>query len=315
MKTTISQTCLCTARRPRSAFAFLAIAGLAVLLVTALPSHATLIVDLPSSTEWVTSTATSSRTASDTTGDYGSGSAIDRRNVVPFDTTTPMFTSAQTTVQSGKFYGGKNNTFFNNTTTFIGAENRLTENGSGVPDSYYFGSSSTPGSGISQYAALVSLWKQEDFLNGGAANQVNITSDTAFSVMIGAQLAFTGRWLVQIGSTYYVSQESFTTNTTFVPEAITSSNATTTLWAPIDLTANSGDLTAAPGTYTSLTLNNINGVGLYASFPTAVNNGGGRWRVQGFSVDAAVIPEPSSLALLGGAFAFAIVLRRRRRVG
>lgn len=312
MNTNTIPTSLRDALRPMSAFASLTAAA---LCLTALPSHAAMIVDLQASTAWVTIQQNSARTGTNTTGDYGSGSPIDRRNVIPFDTSTPMFTPAQLPVQSGTFYGGKNNTYFDNTNN-PGYDNRLVDGGSTLlpgGDRYIFGTSMSPGAGKRQYAALVSLWKKADFLNGGDANQVNITANNAFQMQIGAQAPLTARWLVQIGSTYYVSQESYTTSANFTASIITSTSATTTLWAPIDLTANGGDLTATPGTYAALTLNNIDGVGVYASLD-AVNNGGARWTLEAFSVNATVIPEPSAMALLAVSLTALVVFRRRRRL-
>lgn len=284
-------------------------------LALAAAAHAQIIpiVDLQTSAsnDWVTATVNSARTASDTTGDYdGGGTSNDKRNVIPFNTTTQMFTSLQLPVQSSKFYGGKNNTFFNQTTTGIGVENSLRNGGglSGV-DRYLFGTSAVPGAGNTQYAAVVAVWKKEDFLNGGATNQVNITTNNAFSVQLSGQVAFTGRWLLQIGSTYYVSQESFTTDTDLVGNVFNSTGITTTTWAPINLTLNSGDLTAAPGTYGALSLNDIQSVGVYASF--SGGSGGARWSLEKFSAAGTLIPEPSALAMAAIGLGALLLARRR----
>lgn len=288
----------------------------AALLAIPAASHASLIVDLQASTGWVTTTQFSARTGTDTTGNYGSGSAIDRRNVVAFNTTTSMFTTGQLPVQSGTFYGGKNNTFYNVVPTNppIATENRLVNGGGlGGVDRYLFGSSGQPGAGKLQSAALVALWKKEDFLNGGNATQVNITTNNAFSVQIGSPVLMTARWLVQTGGTYYVSAENFTLNgnASLLGTVVNSTGIITTTWAPIDLTLNSGDLTATPGTYASLALNDIQSVGVYASYSNSVNTPA-RWTLEAFSVDALVVPEPSTYAMLLGGIITLLLLRRRR---
>jgi len=285
----------------------------AALLAIPAASHASLIVDLRASTGWVTGAVTSNRTGTDTIGDFdGGGTNNDRRNVIAFNTTTPMFTSGQLPVQSGTFYGGKNNTFYGTNATLVGAQNQIFDGGGlGGVDRYVLGSAANPGASFLQTAALVALWNNTDFLNSGATNQVNITSNTAFSVQLGAQAPLTARWLVQIGGIYYVSNENFTTNTTLVGQVINSTGITTTTWAPINLTANGGNLTATPGTYASLTLDNIQSVGVYASY-SANSTQNVRWTLEGFSVDALVVPEPSTYAMLLGGIITLLLFRRRR---
>ncbi len=289
-------------------------AAFAAWLASAVPAPAALIVDLQASTSWVGGTTNSGRTASDTTGDYdGGGTSNDRRNVIPFDTSTPMFTTNEFNVQSSIFYGGKNNTFFNSGAS-IGTDNRLVNGGGlGGVDRYLLGSANNPGYGVTQFNALVALWKKENFLNGGDAAQVNIASNNAFRAQISAQIPLTGRWLVQIGGTYYVSEESFVTDTDLVGNVFNSTGVSTSQWASIDLAASGGDLTALPGSFGALSLNNIQSVGVYASFFGAPSSGtiNPRWSLEAFSVDAVVIPEPSALALAAIGLGAMLLVRRR----
>jgi hypothetical protein len=276
----------------------LATATLAYLF--AVPAaEAALVVDLVPSTSWVTGDTASPRgTGTFTTGDYDNdngGTADDGRRMLAFSSTTVITPASPP--QSGIFYGGYAAYQLNNTGQFFG-ENRVRNNAAN--DFYELGST-----GTSSVARIVLSWQKPNFLAGGDTAVVNLTSNTAITAknIFGTNTTGTGHWMVQIGSTYYVSQETFSVA---ADANRTSVGLTTTLWAPIDITAALSNYAAPTLTFAPLSLTNIQGVGIYVQGSGA----NGRIGVRGFSVDATVVPEPAAFAALAPA---ALVLGRRRR--
>lgn len=277
-------------------------------------AHATFVVNLEPSASWVTTDGGATAWTA-TTGDYDSdGTADDIRLTQAFSTTTAFspvggnYTSAQSSV----FYGGGSITAYNNTTLSAATQlrNKQINTSTDQYDVVSFGTASTANT-----ATIAVLWKKEDFLGTGdvTGNSVNLTSDTALSFSAYTPSStFYYQWLVQIGTTFYVS-ESITAISE--PQAsgntpIVSTDLTTTRWATIDLKT---DILSPIGSYTTLDLENIQAVGVY--FTSTGSSANKRLFLGSFSADATItsIPEPSALALLAGASAFGLVAARRRR--
>ncbi len=221
---------------------------------------------------------------------------------ITFDTSDPFFTSTEyaTTPTSGTFYGGVG-------LSTDGGSNDVTiaQGKDGTPDFVQFGRGFGLPSGTIDFTVAV-LWKKADFLNGGDSQSVDLTTDNALSLDWtdrSNNASLTGRWLVDIDGTTYVSNESFSGG------AVTSSAITSTTWASIDL---ADSMFNAPGSFGALSVSDIDGVGFYLS---GNYSGGGLELAQlnSYSADAAVIPEPSSFALLAGALGMGLVMMRRRR--
>jgi len=171
------------------------------------------------------------------------------------------------------------------------------------------------GAGNQQVRALAAVWKKSDFLNGGAANQVNIESSSAITALIGddgdTQPQF--GWLIVKGGTTYMSG-LFTLGSSDVLISTSSGDLTGLSWSSVDFATNGlfdagstiVDPTAA-GIFTD-----IDGIGLITRSPDATTDTR-RSYLQSFSADLAVIPEPSSFALIFGALTLGVVLCRRRR--
>lgn len=277
-------------------------------------AHATLVVNLEQSTTWVTADAgTTGWTA--TTGDYdGGGTANDTRTTWAFSTTTPFsptggsYTSA---LQSARFYGGGSITSYNTSHTSATVVRNAQLNS--TLDVVSFGAASSANT-----ATMALVWKKEDFLGSGnlAGNQVNLTGNTAlsfsaFTPSASGTAGFYYQWLVQIGTTFYVSEtrtlmsQTQTANTPYV-----SSDLTTTKWAVIDL---STDILSSVGAYAALDLTDIQAVGVY--FTSTGQSANKRLFLGGFSADATItaVPEPSSFAILAGGVVLGLAVLRRRR--
>lgn len=276
-------------------------------------AEATVIVDLQRNSGWVAAdTSNPMRASTKTTGDYdGQADVADYRAHLPFSTATAFNPNAAW--QSGKFYlGGVVYAYDPAAAPTWSVDNYVRNNTQdGTNDTFQIGTGNN--SHVGRFAVL---WRKADFLNGGdaAGTSVDITSNTAFTFngrpVNAANQTF--RWLIQKGSTYYVSQES-NANPAFT--GWTSSGLTTTLWAPIDLST-AFDTTVHPTlTFGSLSggLTNLQGVGVYVTMSqTSALGGNNRIQFSGFKVDA-VVPEPATLGLVASAGLLVIGRRRRAR--
>ncbi len=216
---------------------------------------------------------------------------------ISFDMTTPMFASGDyaSAPTNGIFYGGMASSVDGG-----GNSKGVYEGKDSSPDFVQIGVGFNGTSGTSMEFAAAGVWKKEDFLSGFDTSQadleslsVNITSNTGLSGMVT-------RWMVQIGSEFYVSQESQENAGLFETNDFTSSN-----WAPIDLSAG---MLATHGSFSELAMNDVQAVGFYIRYDGDAQT---RFLPAFDSFSAAAVPEPTSIVLLGLG-GLATVIRRRR---
>ena len=103
------------------------------------------------------------------------------------------------------------------------------------------------------------VWKKEDFAGGFDTADAQITRFRLEAAAGGPSGSHTFRWLVKVGSQYYVSSNTYTvsgTSYTTVDAAVSEVAG----WEAYNPTT---DLTYTPGTYSALTLTNITAVGYY----------------------------------------------------
>lgn len=162
------------------------------------------------------------------------------------------------------------------------------------------------------------LWKKEDFLNGGDAQQVDLESASNFSVDFATRSTSNGQismhWMFLQDGTLYVSDNGESAGSTSL-STVESDDLTAMNWSSVALTT---DVHADPVSATPSFLD-VEGVGVY--FTSDFASGGddadarGFW-FQDFSADATVVPEPGSgmLMLFGLTILLGLSSRRRRVV-
>jgi hypothetical protein len=164
------------------------------------------------------------------------------------------------------------------------------------------------GSELSLHAAYI--FKKEDFLAGHTTGSNTITG---LSISSNSYSAGTGRFMVEVGGSYYVSNSTFSASGT--KSLILDSTALTTeTWASY---APASDLNFdQTATFTALSLNNVTAVGYYIerdSWTGTTSSTPFGLGITNFEVTGTTtVPEPSSFALITGALAMACITRRKR---
>lgn len=145
------------------------------------------------------------------------------------------------------------------------------------------------------------IWQKENFLNGGDANPVALNDITLNTGVNGG--AGSLRFVVQNGSNWYVSDSTTTQDLSL--------SSFTTSWYDYDPVEDFTDFTGAIAGVTTNDFTDVTAVGLWMD-KTAT----GQYIVRTFQsidVDATVVPEPSTYAMLVGFAALTLVYTRRRR--
>jgi len=215
------------------------------------------------------------------------GSTQTFSDLTGFSTTIPLMnTGASYSGTSPTFYGGGHteNCTFNYFT--LPYDTGITDEGGN--DAITF---SWPGNSTTSAFGEV-LWQKADFLNGASATGVAFDPNSSLSYSL-ALAGAVARFIVQDGSTYYVSNLNFGSSTTLTDP----DNSTT--WAtylptepPSSLPFDASGATFSPHTFTD-----IQAVGYYFdsenNFNTTYDYG-----VNGFSAQVQPTPEPSPFVLL-----------------
>lgn len=160
---------------------------------------------------------------------------------------------------------------------------------------------STGWSGSTLGFASVVLFKQSDFASPYNTGNFALDGLSVTYRASGAAGAFTptGRWVVQVGSVYYLSEATITSayNTTSTV-AISGTTLSSTKWAVYDPSSNL--FLDAGSTYATLDLSQVTAVGVYfedASYLGTSDTSAALLAISAFSASGAV-PEPSALTLV-----------------
>lgn len=228
---------------------------------------------------------------------------------VPFDTTTPLSPSEGYTGPT--FYGGYT---FSSDTYSIGFSRQgilndyAKANGNDLIYLNVVGSSGdTNFYATTMHFASVFVFRQNSFNPPFSTGNVSIDG---FSIGVfkhangstAPQFKPEGRWLVEIGGTYYLSNQTFTNtvNESYTTFQLSGEALQSTLWAAYDPASNIF-FDASNATFEALNLTGVTSVGFYIEdrdFQTTKGTVGMRLGIGEFSVTTS-IPEPGSLALLG----------------
>lgn len=156
--------------------------------------------------------------------------------------------------------------------------------------------------------ASVFVFKQDAFNTPFQSGDVTVNG---FSISIfkhanglaSTQFKPEGRWLVEVGGTYYLSNQTFTNtvNESYATFELSGNDLQTTLWAAYDP---SGDILfdSSSANFQPLTLEGVTSVGFYideTSFKTTSGTVGMRLGIGAFSVTSTAIPEPGTLTFIG----------------
>jgi hypothetical protein len=178
--------------------------------------------------------------------------------------------------------------------------------------------------GANRRAYALWTWMKPDFLDASLTGAtVAVTFDTTSSLSLDVTLNnanhYWYRFVVKSGDQYYLSSFTQTNDATLTGTALMST--TWALYSPaLNLQANPGVTDNGVGgasrlltySYTTSVLTNIQAVGLYAE-STGTGGGDRNFQWASFSVSAVVIPEPSTLALVGFGLLATVALRRVRK--
>jgi hypothetical protein len=173
------------------------------------------------------------------------------------------------------------------------------------------------GDNVNNEVESANVWIKANFQNGGDSTPVTIDGTASFSINAGIGIADTGkaalRWALVNDGTSYVSEVLSTSFSQGSFSTYTSSNLTSLAWyefTPSADASTAGTLGTIAGTTATPDFTDIDGVGFYTASTVAGDSSA--LSVQGFTVNATVIPEPSATLLLLSACGALLLLRRRR---
>lgn len=276
-------------------------------------ARATVLFSTGPSTTWVSSNAAYQRTAA------ASGSG-------PYTYTNAFSDTTALTPSSGysgpTVYGGYS---FTSSTINSGFSAQYVRNAAftGSYDYLWLQTQQTggwDGSELSMHGTY--LFKQSDFGSGYTTGILNISNISVTMIGYGSadsagnSYDATGRFMVQIGGVYYVTESTFSLTgnavTTFSLNSLSSQR-----WAVYD-PSSSLDFDQSAATYGTLTLTGVTEVGVYfeddswtgtSSSTSAFGLG-----LSSIIVEGSVVPEPSTMAMATtGMGALALLYARRRR--
>lgn len=292
-----------------------ALAGLIATIASILMVHGDVAIAYGPTDSYVTGDTNFARTA----GTTGSGPFVFRRS---FNDSAADPLSPTSGFTGPNFYGGYQ--FISSTIDQGFNRQQIRNNASPDTTDQIYLQSFNSGGWLGSELSLngIYLFNQEDFANGLntgsiALDSISLTT-TGFVNSADATIDFEGRYAIEIGGSYYLSQTTFNLRQNDGSAAISGATLTNELWAiynPVsDLNFDQGS-----ATFEGLSLEGITAVGLYFeedawagtdSSSTAYGLG-----IRSFEATATTIPETSSVTVLLGLTSLLTVvgLRIRRK--
>lgn len=260
-------------------------------------SSATVVVNYGSAS-YVTETTASPRASTSNSTTYSGGAG--RSEVVAYSESIVFSPSSGYT--GPVFYGGWYRSGDNATGTNGSNLRRIVDNASGdyinATFSYNSASNATTSEG-----AFAAMFLKADFTSLSTTPNLTFDLTNPLSMNINLLGKAEARWMVKDGSTYYISNVSYTTTGS---KTLSSTDSTT--WAVYDPFAS---LDFSSSSFASHAFTDIQGVGFYAqSNTTLVDTNASQIGVNSFT--ASVVPEPRAAILIG--LGLVLVLLRRRTV-
>lgn len=283
------------------------LAGLVLLLTSLLKGQAATVVDWGSGSYVSTATALALPSANYSVA--GSG-------IWAYSASTPISPGSGYTAPPGKsstFYGGAYLTRSDgegSASTRNWSLAQVTDGGTGADFiEFYRGNGST----VFSYSggAFVAFMK-EDFLSAGDQNPVTFDLESSFSATTSTLVSGSFRLAILSEGQWYVSE---TFRTTLGTLSLSGNALLTSQWAEWSPTGGAnGRLGAVPSLFTTVgsSFTEIEGFGLLTSFDAALSSSS-RVQISAFSVNAKVIPEPSTLTLALTCSLVAVIIVARRR--
>lgn len=154
------------------------------------------------------------------------------------------------------------------------------------------------------------VFKQQDWANytsgGVSLSSISVNGTSYTNNTLGN--AMTGRWIIENGSNYYISQTTFLGNSS--TQSLT--DFSTTTWAAYNPTT-SLNFDQSAATYSTVTFDQVTGVGVYFENDSFLGTGasGVQYNVSLNSFAASAVPEPGTLSILLVAAACYLPMMRR----
>ncbi|WP_043589527.1 PEP-CTERM domain protein [Geminisphaera colitermitum] len=302
------------------------VTGFAALATTPANAAATTVFSFGPATDYVTADQPLAHNPNTTA--TGSGTAGNPYTyTVAFNNTSALSPASATDYAGPVFYGGY--TFTSSSIANKAPTTRLINNwanmgGNDTIRIYADAGTSNDWNNSTLSFASVYIFKQANFTAGNTTGDMALEGLSltyrAYGAEDGVTSAFapTGRWLVQVGDTYYLSKTTITTSTKAAATvSLSGAELSGTQWA-VYAPGTSLNFNQTAASFTTLELNKVTAVGIYFeqdNYTGTTDRNAALLAISAFSATGTTntIPEPTTYAMwIASALALAALALRRR---